>query len=86
MYHFQLQEKLSVIIDDNPKKSGLFTPYKHIPVVTSDILYDSHIKPDVVVILVWQYTDPIVARHKKYLEDGGIFYVPLPEVSHVGHS
>jgi SAM-dependent methyltransferase len=52
MWHFDLTRKLSFVVDDNPKKYGLYCPACHIPVVPSDELYVR--RPDLVVILAWQ--------------------------------
>jgi len=35
-------------------------------------------KPDYVVILAWNYADPIIKKNKAYLEQGGKFIIPLP--------
>ncbi len=37
-------------------------------------------KPDVVVILAWNYAQPILKRHEAFTKEGGKFIVPLPEV------
>jgi SAM-dependent methyltransferase len=78
MWHFELERKLTFIADDNPTKYGLYAPACHIPVVPSDELYVR--KPDVVVVLAWQYADPIVKRHHRFIDDGGTFVVPLPDL------
>jgi hypothetical protein len=36
-------------------------------------------KPEYVLILAWNFAEPIMEMHKKYLENGGHFIVPLPE-------
>ena len=41
-------------------------------------------KPDIVVILAWLYADPIIKRNRAYLEAGGKFLVPLPDLRIVG--
>jgi SAM-dependent methyltransferase len=78
MWHFGLQSKLSYLFDDNPRKHGLFSPRNHLPVYPSGQIYD--LRPDLIVILAWTYAKPIVARHNRYLSNGGQFLVPLPEV------
>jgi hypothetical protein len=37
-------------------------------------------KPESVIILAWQYAEPITRRNQGYLEGGGEFILPLPEV------
>jgi SAM-dependent methyltransferase len=78
MWHFELTQKLDFLADDNPVKQGLFAPVCHIPVLPSDELYTR--KPDYVVILAWNYAEPIMKRHQRYLDEGGTFVIPLPEL------
>ncbi len=82
MWQFDLTKKLAFVADDNSKKHGLFTPGCHLPVVASEELYSQ--RPDVVVILAWQYATQIISKHARYLASGGRFAVPLPELKIVG--
>lgn len=77
IYHFELGQFLSFLIDDNPQKDGLYSPGLHLPVKHSRALYSE--KPDCVLVLAWKYFEPIFARHEVYVKDGGCFIVPLPE-------
>lgn len=78
IYHFDLGGYLDFIADDNPAKQNLFSPGLHIPVLSSEALYQR--RPDYVVILAWRYVEPIVNKHQEFLGRGGHFIVPLPEV------
>jgi len=78
MWDFGLTRKLSFILDDNPVKHGLYCPASHIPVMPSEELYVR--KPDFLVVLAWQYATPIISRHQQYLQQGGCFVVPLPDL------
>jgi SAM-dependent methyltransferase len=75
MYHFELEDKLEYLIDDNPKKHGMFSPGCHLEVKPSSILYDS--PPDMVIVLAWQYANPIISKHDQFVENGGTFVIPL---------
>lgn len=77
LYHFELQTRLKFIVDDNPVKYDLYSPGAHIPVHPSSALYS--LKPDLVVILAWQYAAAIGGKHSKFTESGGRFLVPLPD-------
>lgn len=77
LYHFELEKRVSFIVDDNPLKQGRFSPGAHIPVLPSSELGTR--RPDIVVILAWIYAEPILKRNQAYLEAGGRFLVPLPE-------
>ena len=78
MYHLELGSRIAFIVDDNPIKQGAYSPGWHIPVLPSSELYVR--KPDLVVILSWMYRQPIVARHQRFLDEGGRFVMPLPDV------
>ncbi|MEQ8194580.1 MAG: class I SAM-dependent methyltransferase [Rhodospirillales bacterium] len=77
MYHFGLgPDVIDFIVDDSPLKQGLFTPGHHIPVLPSAALYER--KPDYALILAWNFAEPIMNNHRKFLQGGGHFIVPLP--------
>jgi len=77
MTHFYLgADILDFVVDDNPLKQGLFTPVSHIPIYSAEALYDK--RPDYVLILAWNFSEPIMNMHKKYQEDGGKFIIPMP--------
>ncbi len=72
-------ELLEYVIDDAPAKQGSYTPGTHLQIVPSDIL-ESKEKPDFVVLFAWSFFEEIKKRNQKYLEKGGKFIVPLPQV------
>jgi SAM-dependent methyltransferase len=78
IWHFELTDQLEFLADDNPRKHGLFSPGCHIPVLPSDELYAR--KPDYVIILAWNFSAPIIKRHRRFLDEGGKFVIPLPEL------
>jgi hypothetical protein len=79
MYLFNIDPKIiECVFEDAPLKIGLLTPGKHIPVVAAAEMYK--LKPDYIVILAWNFADSIMANHKKYIDNGGKFIVPLPEL------
>lgn len=79
--HFELAPLLDYLVDDNPKRSGLYSPHFHLPVLSSQILYDR--PPACVVILAWQYATPILTKHQGYARDGRTFLLPMPTVKSV---
>jgi len=81
-YHFELASYLAYLIDDNKLKHDLYSPGFHIRVFSSEKMYED--KPDCVVILAWQHAKSIIEKHKKFLELGGFFVVPLPEFQVIG--
>ena len=77
MAHFGLDENvLDFIVDDNPLKQGLYTPVTHIPVLSADALYER--RPDYVLILAWNFSEPIMKMHQKYGQEVGKFILPMP--------
>jgi SAM-dependent methyltransferase len=78
LYHFELGRRIGFIVDDNPYKSGLYSPGHHLPVYDSSQLLER--QPDLVVILAWTYADTIINRNREFLKRGGHFLVPLPEL------
>lgn len=72
-------EVIDFIVDDSAWKQGLYMPGLLIPIVPPEALYER--RPDVVVVLAWDYADDIIARHRAYRAAGGRFIVPLPEIA-----
>ncbi len=81
MFHFEIGPgTIEYLVDDSPLKQGRYSPGHHIPVVPSSWLYDPAHRPDAVVILAWNFAEPIIAKHQAFLKQGGRFIVPLPNV------
>ena len=79
LYHFGIgPDIIDFIVDDSPLKQNLYAPGLHIPVLPPDAIYEK--KPDAVVILAWNFAEPIMNNHARYLKQGGQFIVPLPTV------
>ena len=76
------RNELDFLVDDNPLKQGLFSPATHIPVLPSEELYRR--RPDYVLILAWNFAEPIIAMHRRYANEGGKFIVPMPTPRIVG--
>jgi SAM-dependent methyltransferase len=76
--HFQIgAELLDFVVEDNPLKHGRFLPLSHIPVVSTDELYVRN--PDFLLLLAWNFAEPIMAMHRRYADAGGRFIVPMPD-------
>lgn len=78
IHHFELGQALDFLVDDDKTRHGLFSPGFHVPVVSSTALYER--KADYTIILAWQYAAPIMKKHPGYLEQGGHFIIPMPQV------
>jgi hypothetical protein len=64
------------VVDKSPHKQGLYTPGHHIPVRHPDVLLED--RPDVVMILAWNFAQEIVEQQAEYRRRGGTFLLPLP--------
>ena len=79
MYEFGLDNYiLDFIVDDSPLKQGLYSPGLHIPIFSSS--YIETFKPDYLLILAWNFSDSIIKNNQKFLEAGGKFIIPLPNL------
>ena len=70
---------IDYMVDDAPAKTGFYTPGSHLE-IKSKIPTTGHERPDYVVIFAWTFLKEICDRNKDYIESGGSFIVPLPEV------
>lgn len=76
--HFGLgNDILDFIVDDNPLKQDKFTPGFHIPIMAPEELYKQ--MPDYLVVLAWNFAEPIMKKHKEYKYKGGKFILPMPK-------
>ncbi len=83
MHHFDLgPEVIEFIVDDSPRKQGLFTPGLHVPVLPVSALYDR--RPQNVLVLAWNFADSIREKHQRFINEGGRMIVPLPRIELVG--
>ncbi|MCW2382888.1 MULTISPECIES: class I SAM-dependent methyltransferase [unclassified Sphingobium] len=71
-------EDIPAIAEVNPEKFGKVTPGTHIPIISET---DAHaMKPDYYLVLPWHFKDGIVRREQEYLNSGGKFIFPFPEI------
>jgi len=68
---------IDYIVDDNTLKQGKVLPLYHTPIYHPDRLLDEF--PDYILILSWNFAEPIMKNLKWYSDRGGKFIVPLPE-------
>ncbi len=62
--------------EKNPLKFGRLIPGARIPIVEEG----SVPAPDAYLVLAWNFIDEFLARERRYLENGGAFIVPVPEL------
>ncbi len=67
---------VQVAAEKNPLKFGRLIPGARIPIVEEG----SVPAPDAYLVLAWNFIDEFLARERRYLENGGAFIVPVPEL------
>jgi len=72
---------VEVLTEVNQFKIGLLSPGTHIPVVDERTLPS---EPDYYLVLAWNFLDFFLEKKRGYLERGGRFIVPVPEVRVLG--
>lgn len=79
IYHFGIDSSIiDFIVDDSTLKQGLYSPGKHIPILSPEAIYQK--KPDYLIILAWNFTESIMKKHARYKKEVGHFIVPLPNL------
>ncbi len=77
--HFGIDRQIiEVVVDRNYHKHGLMMPGVGIPIVGTERLTED--RPDYVLLLAWNFADEIIGQQKDYLDGGGAFIVPIPEL------
>lgn len=65
----------------NPLKIGRVMPGVHIPVIDERKLDKA---PDYYLVLAWNFVDFLIEKYRPFLESGGRFIVPIPDIRIVG--
>ncbi len=76
IHHFELEELLDYLIDDNKDKQGKYSPGIHLPVYPVEHIY--HKKPDYVYILAWRFASHFIDMNEKFINSGGKVIIPVP--------
>ena len=69
-------ETLDYLVDRNTLKQGLFSPGMKIPIRSPQALVED--RPDVLLVLAWNFMDEIREQQSDFAAHGGRFLVPLP--------
>ncbi len=71
-------DHIPYIAEVNEQKYGSFTPGSHIPIISEKEA--RAMKPDYFFVLPWHFKHSILEREQEYIENGGKFIFPLPEI------
>jgi len=71
-------KQIPYIAEVNETKFGAFTPGTHIPIISEKEAHS--MKPDFFLVLPWHFRNSILEREQQFLEQGGKFIFPLPEI------
>jgi 2-polyprenyl-3-methyl-5-hydroxy-6-metoxy-1,4-benzoquinol methylase len=81
-YTFKIKSgQIEFCYEDAELKQGKFSPGLHIPIVPVKELYNKN--PDVIIIGAWNFAKNIIKVHRKFVDDGGIFIIPLPDIEEI---
>ena len=70
---------LDYVVDDAPAKHGFYTPGTHLEIKPWEYIFEAGV-PDYIVLFAWAFTNEVIEKRKDYLQQGGKFIVPLPEI------
>jgi len=72
------RKHIPYIADVNEDKIGCFTPGTHIPIISEEEARAR--KPDYFLVFPWHFKHSILEREHQFIENGGKFIFPLPEI------
>lgn len=71
-------KQIPYIAEVNEQKYGCFTPGTNIPIISEKEARE--LKPDYFLVLPWHFKNSILEREQNFIENGGKFIFPLPEI------
>ena len=71
-------DDIPAIAEVNEEKFGCFTPGTNIPIVSEAEAHN--MRPDYFLVLPWHFREGILRREKDFLNSGGHFIFPFPEI------
>ena len=71
-------KQIPYIADVNIDKFGCYTPGSHIPIISEEEART--MRPDYFLVFPWHFKHFILEKEHEFLERGGKFIFPLPEI------
>lgn len=79
LQYSKIDKKMIPLIGDvNPYKFNRYTPGSNIKIISEKKL--KKLKPDYLLVLPWHFRDFIINKEKNFLNSGGHFIFPLPDI------
>jgi hypothetical protein len=78
---FGLRDFVDFVVDDNPRKVGLFMPGSRLPILSPDALVDRGVRLCCLGVHP-EAEERVIARHRAYLGAGGVFASLVPGSRH----
>ena len=72
------EKHLNCIFEVNKFKYNRYTPGSNIRILPESLI--KKVKPDYLLVLPWHFKDHIIKKEKNFLDNGGKFIFPLPEI------
>ena len=76
IHHFELEEYIDYLIDDNKAKQGMYSPGIHLPVYPVEEI--NKLNPDIVYVLAWRFISHFLEK-KSSVKWSGQVINPIPE-------
>ena len=76
------RDHIPFIGDITPSKNGKFTPGSKIPIISMEAAHA--MRPDYFLVLPWSFKADIIVREADFLQRGGKFIFPLPDIEIYG--
>ncbi|MEO5341287.1 MAG: class I SAM-dependent methyltransferase [Magnetococcus sp. MYC-9] len=75
---------IDYVVDESPSRIGRCVPGVDIPI--RDRSYFHAHSTDICLITAWNYQDEVIAKEQGYIDRGGEFIIPLPDIKHLRRS
>jgi SAM-dependent methyltransferase len=72
------RDLLEYVVDRSTVKQGMYTPGTCLPIYSPERLRED--MPAYVLLLSWNFADEILSQQAEYLQRGGHFIIPIPEL------
>ena len=75
---FNIGDYIEFVVDKSAVKQGLYTPGTHLEIKKPEAIYQEGI--NFALLLAWNFAKEIMDQQKAFIDRGGKFIIPLPEV------